>query len=140
MMPAMSMQHEIDPKQEILERVGNLDGIEVFGADILLAVYQRPSKTSSGIILTDRYRDEDKWQGKTHLVLKMGPTAFIDDEGKQFRDIKAGDWVVLRPSDGQLVTLNTLKKSAISKDDTILCRIAQDATIRMRIDHPDQIW
>lgn len=139
-MPAMVMQHEVDPRREILDKVGDLSAVDVFGSDILLAVYQRPNKTASGIILTDKYREEDKWQGKAHLVLKMGPTAYLDENGEKFRDIQEGDWVVIRPSDGQLVTLNTLKGSALSKDDTILCRIAQDHCIRMRIENPDQIW
>jgi co-chaperonin GroES (HSP10) len=139
-MPSTAMFHENDPKEALLQKVGDLSSVEVFGSDVLLAIYQRPEKTASGIILTDNYRDEDKWQGKTHLVLKMGPTAFVDDDGEKFRDVAEGDWVVIRPSDGQLVTLNTLKRSNLSKDDTVLCRIADAASIRMRVTHPDAIW
>lgn len=139
-MPSTLMEHTTDPKEALLQRAGNLDSIEIFGADVLLAVYERPNKTASGIILTDSHRDEDKWQGKCHLVLKMGPMAFLDDDGKRFRDISVGDWVVIRPSDGQLVTLNTLRRSTMSKDDTVLCRIANDLSIRMRVSQPDQIW
>lgn len=139
-MPSTLMKHDTDPREALLQKVGDLSDVDVFGSDVLLGVYQRPDKTASGIILTDSHRDEDKWQGKTHLVLKMGPTAFVDDDGNKFRDIDAGDWVVIRPSDGQLVTLNTLKRSGISKDDTVLCRIADAAVIRMRVQHPDSIW
>lgn len=139
-MPSTVMEHLVDPKDAILQKVGDISGVEVFGSDILLAVYERPQKTASGIILADQSRSEDKWQGKTHLVLKLGPTAFVDEDGNKFRDIDEGDWVVVRPSDGQLVTLNTLKVTGVSKDNTLLCRITPDNAIRMRITHPDQIW
>jgi len=139
-MPALSMNHEVDPRDEILKRAGDLSSIEIFGSDVLLAVYERPKKTASGIILTDKYREEDRWQGKVHLILKIGPAAWLDENGDRFRDIEAGQWVILRPSDGQLVTINNMRRSAVSKDDALLCRIAQDISIRMRVDHPDQIW
>jgi co-chaperonin GroES (HSP10) len=139
-MPSTVMEHIVDPKEAILQRVGDLSSITIFGHDVLLAVYERPNKTASGIILTDKYREEDRWQGKCHLVLKIGPTAFRDDDGKLFRDVAVGDWVVIRPSDGQLVTLNTLRRSTVSKDDTVLCRIANDLSIKMRVAQPDQIW
>lgn len=139
-MPSTHMEHITDPKEALLQKAGDLSEIDVFGSDVLLAVYQRPEKTKSGIILTDNSRAEDVWQSKCMLVLKMGPTAFLDDDGKKFRDVNVGDWVVIRPSDGQLVTLNTQRRSVASKDDTVLCRIANDLSIRMRVAQPDQIW
>lgn len=142
-MPSVAMLHEKDPREELSAKVGDLSGIELFGADVLLAVYQRPSRTASGIYLTDTQIAEDKWQGKAHLIVKMGPMAFQDDENMKFRDedrCKVGDWVVIRPSDGQLVTLNTLRKGGVSRDNTVLCRIAKDISIKMRISHPDQIF
>ena len=139
-MPSTVMAHEIDPRVAIQNKVGDLTSVDVFGNDVLLAIYERPDKTASGIYLTVGAREDDKWQGKCHLVLKIGPTAFRDDDGKRFRDIEVGDWVVIRPSDGWLLTLNALRKSVMSKDDTMLCRIANDLSIRMRVSHPDQIW
>lgn len=138
-MPAMTMEHAVEPKEALIRKVGDLADIDVYGSDVLLAVYQRPEKTASGIILTDKYRDEDKWQSKCHLVLKMGPLAFLDDDGNKFRDVNVGDWVVIRPSDGQLITLNPMRRAS-TKDDATLCRIAQDLSIRMRVSHPDQVW
>jgi co-chaperonin GroES (HSP10) len=137
-MPSMTMEHLTDPKEALLQKVGDISEVEVFGSDVLLGVYQRPEKTAGGILLTDNYRDEDKWQGKAHLVLKMGPLAFLDDDGVKFRDINVGDWVMIRPSDGQLVTLNVRRTA--SKDDKVLCRIASDLSIKLRVAHPDQIW
>ena len=52
-MPAMEMQHEVDPKTAILDKVSDLTGVEVFGSDVLVALYIPPEKTKSGIILAD---------------------------------------------------------------------------------------
>ena len=69
-MPSVAMLHEIDPREAILARVGSLEGIEMFGSDILIAIYKRPTKTKSGIILTDKHLEEDLHQGKVGLILK----------------------------------------------------------------------
>lgn len=138
-MPAVHMLHEIDPKQAVLDKVGGLEDIEMFGNDVLVAIYKRPSKTKSGIILTDNTLNEDIHQGKVGLVLKMGPAAYLDEDGNKFRDIKEGDWIVFRPSDGWRVTLNTLRGN-YSKDDTVDCRIISDLSIRARVSEPDSIY
>jgi len=138
-MPSVAMLHENDPREEILKRVGSLEGVEVFGNDLLVAIYERPTRTKSGIYMPETTVGEDKYQGKAMLVLKMGPTCFLDDDGKKFRDISEGDWVVLRPSDGWAVTLNTMKSGVTSKD-TVLCRVVPDVAIRARIAHPDLIY
>lgn len=138
-MPAVAMLHEIDPREAIQKRVGNIDGVEVFGNDVLVAIYKRPQRTKSGIMLPDSTLDEDQHQGKVGLVLKMGATAFLDDEGNRFRDISVGDWVFFRPSDGWRITLNTLRGS-YAKDDTVDCRIVNDLSIRGRIQHCDEVY
>lgn len=138
-MPAVAMLHEVDPREAILKKVGDLSGIEIFGNDILVAIYKRPEKTKSGLILTANTLNEDVHQGKVGLILKMGPTSYIDDDGNRFRDIKEGDWVVFRPSDGWRVTLNTLQ-GTYSKDDTVDCRIVSDISVRSRVQDPDSIY
>lgn len=138
-MPAVAMLHEIDPRVAINNRVGDISEIEVFGNDVLVAIYKRPTKTKSGIILTDNTLNEDVHQGKVGLVLKLGPTAYLDEDGNKFRDIKEGDWVVFRPSDGWRVTLNTLQ-GTYSKDDTVDCRIVSDISVRSRVQDPDSIY
>lgn len=138
-MPAVAMLHEIDPRVAINNRVGDISEIEVFGNDVLVAIYKRPTKTKSGIILTDNTLNEDVHQGKVGLVLKLGPTAYLDEDGNKFRDIKEGDWVVFRPSDGWRVTLNTLQ-GTYSKDDTVDCRIVSDISVRCRVQDPDSIY
>ena len=137
-MPAALMFHEEDPRSEILNKVGDLSNVEVFGSDVLVALYIRPQKTKSGIILADATRDEDRWQGKAGLILKLGPTAYIDDDGNKFRDISEGDWVVFRPSDGWPVTLNS--SANLASKDAVACRVVTDIHIRMRISTPDAIY
>lgn len=137
-MPATLMVHDEDPKLEILNRVGDLNSVEVFGSDVLVALYIRPQKTKSGIILSDNTRDEDRWQGKCGLILKLGPTAYCDEEGARFRDINVGDWVVFRPSDGWPVTLNAA--NSIASKDAVPCRVVNDINIRLRVGSPDAIY
>ena len=138
-MPAVAMLHEEDPREAILKKVGDLSGVHIYGGDMLVATYKRPEKTRSGIILTDNSRDEDKHQGKVGLVVKMGPTCYLDENGDKFRDINVGDWVVFHPSDGWRVTLNTLQH-AISRDDTVDCRVICEQFIRMAVEDPDLIY
>ena len=137
-MPAALMLHDEDPKELILSRAGDLENVEVFGSDVLVALYIRPQKTKSGIILSDETRSEDKWQGKAGLILKLGPTAYCDEDGNKFRDLKEGDWVVFRPSDGWPVTLNAA--NSVASKDAISCRVVNDIHIRMRVSSPDAIY
>ena len=131
------MLHDEDPKLEILKKAGDLTDVEVFGNDILVALYIRPQKTKSGIILADATRDEDRYQGKAGLILKIGPTAYVDDDGNKFRDINVGDWVVFRPSDGWPVSLNGVGSGS---RDAIPCRVISDINIRLRVSSPDAIY
>lgn len=133
------MLHEVDPKQALLDKVGDISGVEVFGNDILVATYRRPEKTKSGLILVDTTREEDRYQGKVFLVLKMGPTAYIDEDGEKFRDISEGDWVVARPSDGWALTLNS-GKTGVSKEDAVDCRVIGDINVRARVSSPDLVY
>lgn len=128
---APRMLHTVDPKQALLDEVGDLAGMEVFGAEILVAIYKRPEKTAGGIILADTTRAEDKWQGKVGLVLKKGPAAFKDDDRTKFYgvDVEVGDWVYFRPSDGWFATVGNTE-----------IRQMQDVHIRGRIPRPDFVW
>ena len=130
-MSNIAMLHEKDPKEVLLEQVGDLSKIEVFNMQVLVAVYIRPEKTKSGLYLSDKARDEDRYQSKVGLIIKKGPTAFVDKDGEWFSglEIKEGDWIVFRPSDGWNITVNGT-----------LCRMLDDMSVRARIEHPDQVW
>lgn len=130
-MPFMIMEHEVDPADSIRKEMGDISSVEVFNNQVLVAVYIRPQKTKSGIILTNQTTDEDRYQSKVGLVLKKGPQAFEDISGQWFDglNIEEGDWIVFRPSDGWNITVNN-----------VLCRIIDDVNIRGRVDQPDRVW
>ena len=107
-MPQMAMKHDVDPRQDLLKQIGDLKDIELFNNQVLCAIYVRPEKTLGGIIIPEQNRAEDKIQGKVGLVVRQGPTAFVDDTDKWFSgiDVKLNDWVVFRASDGWSITVN----------------------------------
>lgn len=130
-MSAMLMAHDGDPRQKLLEEIGDLSQVELFNNQILVAVYVRPTKTKSGLYLTDKYAEEDKFQGKVGLLVGMGPAAFQDDSGQWFNNASFNlhDWLVYRPSDGWSITING-----------VLCRMLSDTQVKMRIPTPDTAW
>jgi co-chaperonin GroES (HSP10) len=127
----MRMEHVNDPKKAILDEIGSIDDINVFNNQILVAIYMRPEKTKSGIILTDDTRSEDRYQGKVGLVLKKGATAFVDPDNKWFVDtnVEINDWVYFRVTDGWSVNVHGVS-----------CRVLEDTDIRGSIQYPDAVW
>ena len=124
------MNHEVAPAEFLKNAVGDLSGIEIFHNQVLIAVYQRPEKTKSGILLAHSTRDEDRYQSKIGLVLKKGPQAFVSGGDYVFETpLDVGDWAIYQPSSGWSVTVNG-----------ILCRILVDTSVKGRVSHPDMIW
>jgi co-chaperonin GroES (HSP10) len=132
-MPYMVMDHVEDPKSALYESLGDLDSVKLFNNQVLCAIYIRPQKTKSGIYLPDKVVDEDKYQGKVGLVVKTGPSAFVDPTGKWFSKgqdaVEILDWVIFRPSEGWSIEVNG-----------VTCRILDDTNIRGVITRPDQVW
>lgn len=129
-MPHMLMSHEEDPKVKLLDQLGDISDIELFHNQVLLAVYLRPEKTKSGLILTADHLDEDRYQSKVGLLVKQGPLAFEQD-GNWFTGVtfQEHDWLIFRPSDGWSITVNG-----------VLCRIFDDISIKGRAPHPDSVY
>jgi len=129
-MPHMPMLHEKDPKLTILESLGDISNVELFHNQVLLATYMRPTKTKSGLILTDSHVDEERYQSKVGLLIKKGPKAVVQDgtwfEGMEFHE---HDWLIFRPSDGWSITVNN-----------VLCRIFDDINIKGRVQDPDAVY
>jgi co-chaperonin GroES (HSP10) len=125
------MEHADDPKEAILNEIGRVDDIGVFNNQLLVAIYMRPEKTKSGIILSDQTRSEDRYQGKVGLVLKKGPTAFVDPDNKWFvdTDVEVGDWVYFRVTDGWSINVHGVS-----------CRMLEDTDIRGSTKYPDAVW
>lgn len=136
-MPALLAVHEVDPKKEIMKKVRpSLADMTLYGNAILVATYKPPRKARFKTLtldIPDSLADEFKYQGKVGLVLKLGPMAYKDDDAVQFhgQEVKVGDWVVYRPSDGWALTLS---------ENQVDCRMLVEASIRMKIVSPDAVW
>lgn len=119
-----------NPKLEILKQVGDLSGITVMYNMVLLAVYIRPQMTKGGIIRPDSNQEEDVWQGKEGLVLKLGIDAFEDDNDTSFNGQRAdiGEWVVFKVGDAWQVQIREWP-----------CRLVRDSSIKMKVKEPGLI-
>lgn len=130
-MPVMEMVHITDPADSIIDRVGDLSEFVVPANKVLIGIYMRPEKTKGGVILTDQYRDEDRFQGKAGLVLKRGPTAFSGSWKVEGLDPQPGEWVAFRPSDGLKIDIRSKEGHCILIDDT---------QVQMVIPTPDVVF
>jgi hypothetical protein len=130
-MPAIAMQHKGDPKQELLDKLGDISGIEFFNTHVLCAIYMGSEITKGGIIRPGKSVDEGRYQSKIGLIVKMGPSAFIPSDGWWGHDDRprVGDWVIFRASDGWDMDIGDVQ-----------CRMLTDTAIRGRIDKPDRLW
>src|SRR5690606_283508 len=129
----LKIQHARDPKDVIMEQVGDLSEFELFWNQVLVAIYEMPkdAKTVAGIIVPDKTRDESIFQGKAGLVVKLGPQAFVDSDDFKFdgQRVNVGDWVLVRPQEGWLTEINGN-----------LMRIFRDTQIIARIPDPDYVF
>ncbi len=135
MASAIQLVHDEDPR-EVMRRDLRpfLDTVRfVVGADVLIGVYVKPdAKTRGGIIMPDRKRDDDKYQGKVGMILATGALAFQDDERHRWGDQKPqiGDWVVFEVT--ETLAFDTVNDRRI--------RIVEDIHVRVVIDDPDMVW
>lgn len=128
---------QADPKQALVDSLGDITGIEVFHSQVMVATYIEPEMTAGGIIKPDRTIQENRFQGKVGLVIKLGPLAFKDCNVAEFGgvEIKEGDWVYFRPGDGmELYSVDGERKAGTS------CRLFQDVNILGRVSDPALIW
>jgi hypothetical protein len=98
-------------KAQIYHQIGDIGDLEVFGQQVIVAVYIRPNFTAGGLIAGTKMQKEDIYQGKVVLILKCGPDAFQGDESyakAMFGDAPpptVGDWVFLRSQDGTPISM-----------------------------------
>lgn len=118
-----------DPKQTIIDTVGDIDSIKVMQNDVLVATYIRPEKTSGGIIRPESALEEDIYQGKVGLVLKLGPAAFNDEERFGTTYPRLHDWCVYRVGDAWDITVKQVP-----------CRVIRDTNIRLVVNDPEEIF
>lgn len=127
-----SMQHDEKPEDTIKKAIGDISELILTGVQVLVGTYVRPKATKGGILLTDKIREEDLYQGKVGLVLKVAPGAFVDGElaDTKFNGFKAkvGDWVFYRGADGFSLSISGQH-----------CRILEDVHVRGRLPNPDMV-
>lgn len=130
-MPYMLMDHDVDPAEKLIEEIGDLSTIKLFNNQILVGVYIRPEKMKSGLLLPNQTTEEDRFQSKVGLLLKMGPSAFEPNDEGWFKGetFNLHDWLVFRPADGWSITVHG-----------VLCRILIDTQVKMRPQIPDEVW
>lgn len=121
-----------DPKEEILKQLGNLDGFHIMGDMALVAHHIRAEKTKGGIIRPDSNVEEDIWQGKVGLLVKVGTTAFADTSDFSFAQADVPDihdWVVFKVGDAWQLQVNGVP-----------CRLVRDVNIRGIVEDPNIIF
>ncbi len=124
--------YSTDPKKAIVEFFEPfMTQVHVGPAKLLVATFRQPEKTSGGLIKTQKYMEEDKFQGITGLVLKIGPLAFSDDARVKFGGfiVEPFQWVIYKPENGRATELRGLH-----------CRIIEDVNIDALVDDPELLW
>lgn len=123
-------ESRLGDKERHLNALGTFDA-EVLHSQVVCMTYIQPSVTEGGVHLPDGALQEDRFQGKIALVVAMGAGAFKDDKIAQFHgaQLKVGDWVFVRASDGMEFFYN---------GNTL--RIFEDVDIRMKINDPRAWW
>ena len=120
-----------NPKLEIIKLIGDLSSVNLMFNTVLLATYFRPEKTSGGIIRPDMNKDEDEWQGKVGLVMKLGPKAYQDDADTAFEGekVEVGEWAVYKIGDTWSLNINGYP-----------CRMIKDSSIKMTVKDPNMVF
>lgn len=129
--------HETDPKQDIMEDVGPFIGAFTPLSDrILIVMYERGKRrdgnaevrSRGGIIVPQKSLDEDKFQGRVGLVMRMGALAFADDNTHHWGDPvpRIGDWVMVRVGDTSPFDLPNDRRARYVHDADVEAIISQD--------------
>lgn len=117
-----------DPKKAIWDALGKaIDKINPMGSLILVGTYIAPDRSAGGILYADKSMDEDLFQGSMGLVLKLGPTCFMDDAFHAFhgQQVNVNDWVIFRYSSAWEIHL-----AGVS------VRFVPDSEIKGTVEHP----
>jgi hypothetical protein len=136
------MLHAEDPREALLRLARPfLREFHPSGANLLCLSYIRPETTKGGIILSsgeNSVRDEDAYQGKVQLIVKMGPQCFEDSttyhfepsvlEDNKMRHPRVGDWIMIRVGESLPFRIGELP-----------ARLVLDANVRMVLKRPDVI-
>ena len=112
--------------------------VDVKMNQILIAIWQRPTERRLGngaTLYIPEKSDmiaEQTYQGKTGLVLKLGPRAYESDDAVIYEDadkVSVGDWVVFRKGEGMALRLHGVD-----------CLLTTERGIKMRVPRPDEVY
>lgn len=127
----VEMSQAADFKTAVMKELGDLSKFEVLGANVLMATYIKPEKTKGGIIIPEKTKDEDRWQGTIGLVLKMGEQAFKFDGPYEYkgRVPEIGEYVMFHTSDTRELGIRNIS-----------CRLINSELIRMIVPAPQDLY
>lgn len=122
---------QIDSGTELLAKIGDISGFEVYNNQVLIAVYKGPERTKGGIYRAEQSKEEANWQSKVGLIVAIGNQAFVDADGRWFKDadIAVHDWILFNPSDGWGMKVNG-----------VMCRMLYDTSVRAKLADPDMVY
>lgn len=120
-----------DPKQGIIEAVGDVSGVDVLTDLVLVGTFIRSERRASGLLLPKEHLQEDEFQGKVGLVLKKGPLAYGDwEEGDELgQNAQLHTWVVFAIKDTWPIQVNG-----------VACRVVPYDKLRMRLTDPTAVF
>lgn len=121
-------------KQALLAQfdMEELDRTELLAGRILVAKFIR---TNIGKIITStQTQNEDKFQAKVGLVLKLGPLAFENDDNHDWKGqrAKVGDWILFFYGDG-----HDFDYSGPTSHDRVPCKVITEGDVQMILTRPD---
>jgi hypothetical protein len=145
-------------KHQIYQALGDLADIDIFGRQVLVAVYVRPDVNPvTGVYQTIAGMKEDWWQGKSVLILKCGPDAFEGDASYIAATFPAntkpvpGEWMFANANAGiQISLMGENAEKVMTEDrrgemvpvfdwDGWPCRIIPDDQFLGRIARPHSV-
>lgn len=122
------LQRGVDYKKQLLDALGDISSFDVLQHYILVMTFVEPNITKGGLHMPDNVIDEAQFQGKIGLIVKMGPTAFSDDESRNIRwnkdsVLKVGDFVMYKASSGMGMLVNFVHCRLFKQEDEMLARV-----------------
>lgn len=134
---SFKLVHAEAPAKKIWRELGNsLDEFDIAAQGVLIATYKRDAgvMTQGGIEIPQEVVKDDEFQSKTGLVVRLGRTAFKDDDKVQFNGFRCdvGDWVIFRASDGM--------KMLIGGPGGVHCRLIADVYLKVKVPHADAVF
>lgn len=139
---------QVDHRAALLAAVDSYELPRLYHTQVMVATFIRPEAKDLGggkkLYLSDKSRDEDRYQSKAGLIIALGPLAGrnpngnfnwgneLGPDGNYLPGLKVGDWVMYRASDGAQFNLGG--------PNGVPCKILLDESIKAGLDDPEQVW